>query len=168
MIVTQNIYQQELCEFYNNISDTDKEELTYILKEDILNNFISMILSSIDNNNEIYLVKNNENIPIAIGGIVKIPNSELKIGKVWLLVSKKFKNYKIFLYRYIKNRILNYKSEFDILYNYIYKSNFNALNWLYGFGFKSNPCLFNSNFKIFYFVKGDKEIDLQHYINKLP
>lgn len=118
----------------DNLRKEDKEEIIELWGDNWKDKFIKNTMSTE------FLILTNNNIPIAMGGIVSISNSQLRIACVWLLCSVYVKNHKILLLRTIKKHIDIASSEFDILYNYIYKLNFEAKKWLKNLGFKfDNP-----------------------------
>ena len=55
----------------------------------------------------------------------------------------------------------DFKKNHDILFNVIYKSNYDALKWLAKCGFKVLD-LNNKNYKLFYFTKGGINFDLRY------
>lgn len=146
------INKENLIKFIDDLKPSDKEELEYFYKEDCCEKFIKIVLEN-DNKHTYFLADENYN-PVALGGALRV-DSKRNIGQVWLLSTNKINKHKVFLYSYIKKKIAFFKEEYNILFNYIYKSNFSALKWLKkcGFGVK---VLDDKNYKLFYFNKGEK------------
>lgn len=148
------INEENLLEFVNNIRLEDEKELEYVFKDDYKKQFINIALSLKNDKNSYFLADDN-NIPIAIGGVCFVQSYKRKVGQVWLLCSKEAYKYRFFLYKYVFNKIALFKKQFDVLFNYIYKSNFEALRWLKKAGFKTIE-LENKDFKMFVFDKRRK------------
>lgn len=146
--------EKNLLLFLKNIRQEDKKELEYFFKENLEQNFIKICLK----NPETYFVADKNLQPIAIGGVKEIKNNNHTFGQVWLLCTNEYKKNKISLYKYIKSKIDNFKTRFDFLFNYIYKTNFDALLWLKKCGFVSCDC--SEQFKLFYYTKGVHNFDL--------
>lgn len=96
--------------------------------------------------------------PIAMGGFVPVKDKNIKIAVVWLLCSSFVKENRSLLIKTLKNEILKAEKEYDLMFNYIYKSNFEAKSWLKKLGFKfDNPKPIGLNlkkdFEFFYKVK---------------
>ena len=93
-----------------------------------------------------------DNKIIAIGGVSACSKKE-KIGRLWLLVSKYATGHKIELFKYLNKKINDFKKEYKMLFNEIYKSNFKIIPFLEKNGFKIKNSK-NKEYKIFYFSKG--------------
>ena len=61
---------------------------------------------------------------------------------------------------YVKNKLECFKDDYDFLFNFIYKSNFEFLKWLKKADFEIVDN--NENLKLFYFSKGDINFDLRY------
>ena len=120
------INKNNLNLFLENIRDKDKEELIYFFGKNYKKYFINFLLK---NNKETYFLS-YKSIPCAIGGAYK----DKKGAQVWLLCAKEYD--KKFLYKYIKEKFNKIKQKYNILYNFIYKSNFSSLNLLLKLGFQ--------------------------------
>ena len=101
--------------------------------------------------------KNNKHclVPIAIGGFAETFPHDTNISCVWLLSSKDIKYNKTLLIKTLKQQISLASSKYKLMYNYIYKSNFEAKKWLKKLGFTfNNQYLPNNsimeNFEFFY------------------
>lgn len=147
------INKENLKKFIDDISPEDKEELKYFYKKDFKKKFIKIALEN--KNNCSYFLADNNKTPVAVGGVCKINNEKQKTGQIWLLVTNKAKKHRFFLYKYIKRKIVLFKTQYDFLFNYIFKSNFKALIWLKKCGFKARESS-DINYKLFYFDKGEK------------
>ncbi len=137
--------KENLILFLNNLKQEDKEELDEFLKNNTIDDFINICFK---NKNTTCFLADEFSFPLILGGVCKNKNK----GLVWLLCSNKHFKHKKEIYKYIKNKINEYKKEYDFLFNYIYKSNFKALNWLLKLGFKTKEEN-NKDFKLFYFKK---------------
>ena len=58
------------------------------------------------------------------------------------------------LYKYIKTKVDKYKEECSLMFNYIYKSNYDSLKFLSALGFRIVD-LTCEDFKLFYYTKGN-------------
>lgn len=120
------INKENLEKFLLNIRNSDKEELIYFLGENYKEKFVKTVL---ENKKYTYFLSYNS-IPSCIGGIYKD-----KYGaQVWLLCAEKYD--KKYLFRYIKEKINIFKRDNSYLYNYIYRTNFNAIRMLSRLGFE--------------------------------
>ena len=150
-----------LRKFLKDIRYEDGQELLYTYGVDFENVFIDTVLNKIPDS-DIYFLSHNSN-PLAIGGACLSDESK-KSAQVWLLCSKHADKHKIYIYKHIKNRIEFFKTKYDFLYNYIYKSNYKALIWLKKCGFKDVD-LDCSDFKFFYYSKGGY-FDIRRFTRK--
>ena len=145
------VNKENLKKFIKNIRKEDRTELEFSFKNKWKEKFIEICL----NEKNIWFLADKYNIPCAIGGI-QYENTDInsvKRGRIWLICANNFKNNRIYLLRYIKNKIEQMKLSSDILYNYIYKTNFRFLKWLKKIGFKTLNV--NQDIKFFYFIKED-------------
>ena len=120
-----------------------------------------------------YILKESE--IIAAGGIEdfkieKFNSSGYKTAQIWLLLSNKAKNHKQLIFKYVKKYLNCGFLKYDILFNFIYKSNFKALKWIKkctqkGFIFSIYNTL-NPDLKLFYFKRGDIKIDSRYFTCK--
>lgn len=117
----------------DNLREEDLEEVIAVYG----NRWREKVFISTINTDFITLLK--DEMPIAIGGFV--PNSEdSKIACVWLLCTKAVTFNKYSLLKELKTQLSKAENEFDIMYNFIYKSNFGAIPWIKKLGFKfDNP-----------------------------
>ncbi|MBQ3640505.1 hypothetical protein II906_01015 [bacterium] len=102
-------------------------------------------------------------LPVAVGGFEPYGNEQEKMAVVWLLTTKFVSNYKYIFWKELKSFFCQEKSKYLILFNFIYKSNFQAKRWLRLLGFKfDNPHPQNmkvpEDFEFFYKVIKRKEI----------
>jgi len=93
--------------------------------------------------------------PIAMGGIYDVKCQAGKIGCVWLLSSRFIGRNKTALMRVLRNQLYADMPDYDILYNFIYKSNYEAKSWLKKLGFRfGNPnpekIILKEGFEFFY------------------
>lgn len=153
------INRKKLSEFLKNIRKEDKIELEVLYGKSYKKKFIEVCLN---NKLETYFLADSNFRPIAIGGVASFFEKDIKFGQVWLLCSDRAFKHKICLFKYIKNKIENFKTKFHILFNYIYKSNFDALLWLSLLDFESID-LENKNFKFFYYKKEGVKFDIRRF-----
>lgn len=133
----KNISEAEFI--LDNLREEDKAEL-YALYCDEWKK--KTILSLEDKEFYIFYIKNkqNESIPSAMGGFYQIFDEEPAIACVWLLSSKFIYMNKLRFMKAIKKQIKLASSQYKIMFNFIYKSNFEAKKWLKKSGFKfDNP-----------------------------
>jgi len=97
-----------------------------------------------------------------MGGFYELFDEKLKIACVWLLTTKYVSQNKMTLMKELKNQISFADKKYDLMYNFIYKSNFEAKNWLKKLGFSfDNPkpegLKIKENFEFFYKLTNRKE-----------
>ncbi len=146
-----------LKQFLATLRREDKEETQALGCQ----NFEYDLFDYLDNKPEYtYFLLSKNKKPLALGGAKEtgIPY----VAKVWLLTTNELKNNKLELYKYVKNKIELFKTKYDVLYNFIYKTNFNSLKWLKKAGF-SELSLENRDYKLFYFIHGGKEFDIRYF-----
>ena len=147
MIKEVQITKEKLEFLFENLAKEDYLELKSSIKENLKEIFIKMCLQE---KNAIMLSINNK--IIAIGGVSEC-NYENKVGRLWLLITRYAKNHRIELFKYLNKKIDDFKKEYKVLFNEIYKSNFKIIPFLKKNGFKIKNSK-NKNYKIFYFNKG--------------
>lgn len=147
--------RKNIKKFIKNLRKEDYEELKYFLKKKIVKKFKKELESLSD-----FYFLSSENQPIALGGVEQEKNHG-NIGKAWLLCTNKSTKNRIKLYKFIKEKILNYQKQYNIIYNFIFKSNFKAQKWLEKLGFEFFETT-NPDFKLFYYTNGEKEIDIRN------
>ena len=91
-----------LDEFIKNLSSNDALELNSILDFN-LSDFFDFCLNKKE---QTYFLVSKKKLPLAIGGVKRMNFSEKKIGKIWLLTTKYAEKYKIKLYKYYLEKIL--------------------------------------------------------------
>lgn len=136
----------------DNLRQQDLEEVQAIWKD----NWKEEVLKSIQGQKTIVLFSNN--LPIAMGGFVSVKDKNIKIAVVWLLCSYLVSNNKTLLYKALHDEVLKAEKRYDLMFNYIFKSNFEAKKWLKRLGFKfDNPkpigLKIKDGFEFFYKVK---------------
>lgn len=143
-----DVNKENLEKFAKDLKKEDKEELEYVFKDNWEKCFIDICL----NEENIWFLADKKNNPCAIGGIqFEKEKNMLQKGRIWLLCANNVQKNRIFLFRYIKNKIKLFKEKYGILYNRIYKSNFGILKWLKKYGFKIIDI--NDKTKFFYYIK---------------
>lgn len=146
-----------LDEFLNTLRKEDKKEI-----EAFENSAFQKDLLEISKNNEgyFYFLLSKSQKPLALGGAKPMNNP--RIAKVWMLCTDELDKNRVQFYRYVTNKIEFFKSKFDVLYNFIYKSNFASLVWLKKCGFEE-IALEDKDFRLFYFIKGGIDFDLRYF-----
>lgn len=75
--------------------------------------------------------------PVVMGGIWEVQEG---VGCAWLLSTPEVKNHRHCLLRELKREVEKSKKKFSLIYNFIYKKNFEAKRWLKWLGFRfDNP-----------------------------
>ena len=81
-----------------------------------------------------------EIVPVSMGGFHHVQNKNYKMACVWLLSTRFVKYNKTALMRVLKQQVLKASLDYEIMYNFICKSNFQAKIWLKKLGFRfDNP-----------------------------
>ena len=148
-----------LAILFENMRSEDKSELEYFFKSNTKEKFIDICL---DDKNDTYILGLDNKTPLAIGGVYTHYIEDYKFGQVWLLCANAYQKRKLCLYKYIFEKIKTFLCEYDILFNFIYKTNFSAITWLKKMGF-SFVELNNKDFRLFYLKKGGFEYDLRYF-----
>ena len=151
------------CEFIlNNLREEDLEELVALWglnwKEKVIFSIKKLKVKFAFGRDECGNI-----IPIAMGGFQKISEENPKIACVWLLSTKYIQSNKLSFMKVLRTHILASEKEYRILYNYIYKSNKKAKEWLLKLGFcfdnpKPNGLNVSEGFEFFYKVNNRKEL----------
>lgn len=153
-----NLKKKDLMRFLKNLRHEDLIEIRLLHKK----NWKKRILSELKSEN-ILSVKvksqNGRNIIIAIGGFSEVSHNDDEIACVWLLTSKEVYSHKIFFLKEIIRHLSAAQSKYKIIYNRIYKSNFESKFWLKKLGFCfDNPfpkgLNIKNDFEFFYKIGG--------------
>ena len=142
------INKKYLDEFVKNLRKEDKEEILECYGDN-LTEFFEICLNK---KYKTYFLLADDNKPLALGGVFDVAGNLEKEARIWFLMTDNKNFNKLAFSRYIKNKILNFQKDYDLLFNYIYKSNFSALKWLIPLGFKVID-INMSDYKLFYFAK---------------
>ncbi len=154
------INKENLIKLFNNLRKDDLRELKVIFKNNIKRNFVKICLE----NKDTYFIADDKGSPLAIGGIKIFYIKNFLVGQVWLLCSNDVSKNRLSVLKYVKDKIGEFKLECDVLFNFIYKSNFSFLKWLKYADFEAIPI--NNNFKLFYYKKGGINFDLRYFTCK--
>lgn len=158
-MIELEINEKNLVCFYKSLRKKDKIEVDNCVKSE--SEFLKLCLD----NSPFYFLGDDSYNPIAMGGRKIIPYDNIKAAQVWLLGTTFLYENRFYIYKYVLNKIENYKKEYDFLFNYIYKSNFSSINWLKKAGF-SFVNLKTPDYKLFYFIKGDNKIDIRNFTSE--
>lgn len=154
-MIELDVNKENLELFFKNIRKHDLSELKFLLKTNLKNKFIDSCLNS----HFIYMIADDDSIPLAVGGCRRCVELNEKIGQIWLLCTNSISKSSIEAFNYIENKIYFFQNEFDFLFNFIYKSNFSFLPWLKKRRFEVLD--YDADFKLFYYSKGDVNFDLR-------
>lgn len=150
------------CKFIlDNLREEDSEELKILWKD----NWKEKVLKSFEGTEVKFaygLDDFKDEVPIAMGGFYELSDGSSKIACVWLLTTKFVRKNKFALMKRLKQEIKCAQKKYDIMYNFIYKSNFEAKSWLKKLGFRfDNPrpekLNVRKNFEFFYKLNNRKE-----------
>lgn len=151
--MVKNTKNKKYFEFIlENLRRQDLEEVQAIWQD----KWKEEALKSLENSKTLVLF--SKKVPIAMGGFVPIRDKDIKIAVVWLLCSYLVSGNKTLLYKTLKKEVLKAEKEYDLMFNYIFKSNFEAKNWLKKLGFKFDKpspkgLVVRENFEFFYKLK---------------
>lgn len=159
-MIEVEVTNKYLREFLSNIRQEDKLEIDFSKHECFEKELFDVCF---DKTYDTYFLSTNDGKPLVLGGAYLVNNS--KTARVWLLATDYLESEKKSVYGYVKNKIELFKDKYDILYNFIYKTNFNSLKWLKKCGFKVFD-LKDSNFKLFYFCKEDIKFDIRYFTSQ--
>lgn len=151
------ISKANLLKLLNTLRKEDENELIAIYGDSYKRKFINICLKI---KNYIYFLADDKSNPIAIGGAVQRKINNVNCAQVWLISSIYSLNYSFSLAKYISHKIAFFKNKFDVLFNYIYKSNFESIVWLKKFNFSFHSCN-DINYKLFYFINGGVNFDFR-------
>lgn len=130
---------KEIEYILSNLRDEDREELENLFGD----NWFNRTLDSLKDEKFLILYgqgNGNGRVPVAMGGFYDIKNEQSAVACVWLLSSRYVSQNKTALMRVLKNQLYANSSKYDVLYNFIYKSNKGAKLWLKKLGFSfDNP-----------------------------
>jgi hypothetical protein len=146
-----------LEEFLLALRPEDKEEINAVSSCDFKNEFFKICL---ERDKYTYILKSDNKKPLAIGGAKQTKIK--KVARVWLLTTNEFNFSKKKLYKYVIEKIELFKQDFDVLYNFIYKTNFKSLKWLKKCAFRERE-IGIQDYKLFYYMKGDLCFDLRYF-----
>ena len=123
----------------SNLRNEDREELENLFGE----NWYQKTLDSLKDEKFLILYGQGNGkgrVPVAMGGFYDVTKENCKIACVWLLSTKYVSQNKTALMRVLRNQLYNNSDKYDVLYNFIYKSNKGAKLWLRKLGFSfDNP-----------------------------
>ena len=150
--ITKN--KDYFCFILENLRDEDLEELRALWGEQ----WKEKTLESLEKTEVLVIFGNDgekRKIPIAMGGFYDMSNTDVKIACVWLLTTKFIKYNRRYFISSLVSQIEKASLKYDILFNFIYKSNFQAKQWLKKLGFcfdKKNPTslVVEEGFEFFY------------------
>lgn len=157
-MIELELNEKNLNAFLLNLRAEDKSEIDTLTNISFKKELFELCLNK--KNKNIYFIADDENNPLALGGAYVV--NDLNVARVWLLSTIFLNDNKKSAYRYVLDKINFFKTEFDFLYNYIFKSNFSSLRWLKKCGFKIID-LKNPEYKFFYFSNKENEIDLRYF-----
>ncbi len=156
----KNVSSKKELEFVlDNLRNEDLREVKNLLKND----WKKKLLSNIDPfHTHILCILDKEGnfLPIAIGGFDEI-SSNPSIACCWLLTTKFVYKYKKLFFKEVFNFVLEEEKKYSLIYNFIYKSNYQAKSWLQKLGFKFDKAnvekfLYLKDFEFFYKIPNEE------------
>lgn len=121
----------------NNLRNEDELELKALWG----NKWIEKTIKSLKDKDVLILYGFNDEgnfVPVSMGGFVQMFGQNSLIACVWLLSTNYiYKNKKMFVTELLK-QLEQASYKYEIIYNYIYKSNYKAKKWLKKLGFNFN------------------------------
>lgn len=121
----------------NNLRSEDELELKALWG----NKWIEKTIKSLKDKDVLILYGFNDEgnfVPVSMGGFVQMFGQNSLIACVWLLSTNYiYKNKKMFVTELLK-QLEQASYKYEIIYNYIYKSNYKAKKWLKKLGFNFN------------------------------
>ena len=121
----------------NNLRSEDELELKALWG----NKWIEKTIKSLKGKDVLILYGFNDEgnfVPVSMGGFVQMFGQNSLIACVWLLSTNYiYKNKKMFVTELLK-QLEQASYKYEIMYNYIYKSNYKAKKWLKKLGFNFN------------------------------
>ncbi len=137
-MIKKAVNKSEILFILDNLRNEDKQELFISSGE----NWKEKTLFNLENKDFLILYGNDNTgrqAPIAMGGFCETDKNE-SIACVWLLSTFFVYKNRMLLAKELKTQIAFAEQKYKIMYNYIYKSNFDSKNWLKKLGFKfDNP-----------------------------
>ncbi len=151
----------EILYILNNLRYEDEQELVHSSGKDWKNK----TLLNLQNKKILVLYgkdSNNRQVPVAMGGVFGIKSDDIPIACVWLLSTRYVYKNKIILMKTLWQQVEQASKKYGIMYNFIYKSNFEAKRWLQKLGFnfdnpKPNGLNVKEDFEFFYKVSERNE-----------
>ncbi len=131
------VLKNEIEYILDNLRDEDMQEVQALWKE----NWRKNIYNSLKSEEVIILYGRGckkAKIPIAMGGFKELFEKNSNIACVWMLTGKEASLNKIKVLKTLKQAIKQADEKYDLMYNYIYKSNHTAKKWLSMLGFCFN------------------------------
>lgn len=112
-----------------------------------------------NSNSYIIMGVDEQDIPVCIGGVSA--TDKKGVGVVWMLSTSEIVNHKFSFLKHMKKEFKRYDEDYYFLYNFIYKNNFIAKNWLKWLGFKFDipkpvGMKIPEEFELFYRIKEHK------------
>lgn len=160
-MIKKNPDKEDIVYILNHLREEDTEELQALWED----NWYDKVLENL-RDKEILAVfgkdENNYCVPIAMGGFHELFETNTSIACVWLLSTVHIKNNKILFIKELKNQINKASEKYELMYNFIYKSNKEAKKWLKKLGFNfgcPNPrkLEIRKDFEFFYKLAQRKE-----------
>ncbi|MCD7740105.1 MAG: hypothetical protein LUH11_02005, partial [Candidatus Gastranaerophilales bacterium] len=116
--------KSEILFILDNLREEDKQELFFSSGDDWKNK----TLLNLENRDFLILYgpdNTGKQVPIAMGGVCEVDKKE-SIACVWLLCSCFIYKSRLALSKGLKENIASAEKKYKIMYNFIYKSNFEA------------------------------------------
>ena len=108
-------------------------------------------------------------VPICMGGVLPLYDSENRIGSIWLLGSSLVEDHALDFHKMIKDMIEYYQTKYDILENVVPIDHVRSIKWLrsLGFCFAYTPIIVNG-YEVLRFVRGASNIEVSFEEDERP
>ncbi len=162
MYIADNINSNDILFVLDNLRNEDKIEAFNTLGPDWKNITFNRLINS---KQPFILAKTKkDDIPVLVAGAWCESEINNSVACIFMLSTPEIKNHQIAFLKEFKKELEKYDEKFALLYNFLYKENLSAKNWLNwaGFIFPANkkyknlldkaflllPC--NQDFEVFY------------------
>ncbi len=129
--------KKEILYILNNLRNEDEQELKALWGTD----WIKKTIKSMEGKEVLILYGFNDegkSVPISMGGFVPMFAQSNSVACVWMLSTNFiYKNKKLFV-KELLEQLKQASLRYEIMYNYIYKSNRKSKKWLKKLGFNFN------------------------------
>lgn len=130
MIKKEKFNEEDVRYVLENLRSEDMKEVLHSHGE----NYVEKLLNDIMKTNDVNLgVRKKDGLPVCVGGCTD--TEEKGVGVVWLLCTPEIVNHQKTLIRHLIANFKKYEKKYWLTFNFIYKENYLAKNWLKKFGY---------------------------------